>query len=180
MLLHELLSLCVVLDPDPAVALLPVFQTGLIHLPSQPFPAVDPNLDVERKPRLDARMHPTQHRMDLVVIQHVAGSHTTDDVRPPVFQGGTRLHRTEGTHRSPFGCLSRRPGAAPTHPCPPSENSKTRPATSLARRPQRFLLQPFTGPLHMIAVLFEQNLVLPQILLHADGPRRLQRQSQRP
>src|SRR5438552_5754176 len=45
----------------------------------------------------------------------------------------------------------------------------------LLERPQRFLLQPFTGPLHMIAVLFEQNLVLPQILLHADGPRRLQR-----
>ena len=60
LLVHQLLGLCVVLDPDEAVALLPVFQSVLIHLSGQPFPPIEPDLDVAGKPSLDARLHPAQ------------------------------------------------------------------------------------------------------------------------
>jgi hypothetical protein len=43
----------IVFYPDEAVALLHVLEAFFIHLPGQPFPPVQSDLDIEGKPGLD-------------------------------------------------------------------------------------------------------------------------------
>jgi hypothetical protein len=52
--------------------MLQVLQTGGLHLPRQPFPSVEADLNGEREPSLDAGIEKAEDRMDLVVIEEQA------------------------------------------------------------------------------------------------------------
>src|ERR1043166_4116274 len=86
--LHPLLRTAIIFDPDKTVALLPIFQPLPVHLPRQPLPPVQAYLDMERKPGLDPRIHPSHLRVDLIVIQDVTRPVPPDDVLAPVLKRG--------------------------------------------------------------------------------------------
>ena len=50
---HQFLRPLIVFYPDEAVALLHVLEAFFIHLPGQPLPPVQSDLDIEGKPGLD-------------------------------------------------------------------------------------------------------------------------------
>src|SRR6202022_4393144 len=80
---EEGLGLGGVLKPGEGVVPAHVTQLGLIHLPSQPFATVDANVDMEGKPGLDARVHETENRVDLIVIQMQTLARTVADLQLP-------------------------------------------------------------------------------------------------
>ena len=67
--IHQALSFRPVGDPGKTVVMLQVIETGGLHLPRQPFPSVDADLDGEREPGLNASIEEAEDRMDLVVIE---------------------------------------------------------------------------------------------------------------
>src|SRR4029453_3291660 len=97
---HQLLGLYVVLDPYKTVPLLSVLQPFFVHLSRQPFPAVYADLNTEGEPRLNPRVHPSHHRMDLILIHDPTRSFPAHDMRAAVFMCGTHLRRSDGTHQS--------------------------------------------------------------------------------
>ncbi|MBF8274790.1 MAG: hypothetical protein HW380_3895 [Magnetococcales bacterium] len=69
LLVHQALRLHGIGDPWKAVVASLIGQADGVHLPSQPFPTVDANLDVERKPRLDPGIHESENGVELVLIK---------------------------------------------------------------------------------------------------------------
>src|SRR5580698_217984 len=100
LLLHQFLRLCVVLDPDKAVALLTVLQSFPVHLTGQPLPSIQTDRNVERKTGLDARIHPSHWRMDLVLVDDLARFQPAHYVRAPMFEGRAEFHTAEGAYQS--------------------------------------------------------------------------------
>ncbi len=94
---HQFLRPLIVLQPEKAVPLLYVLHSFPAHLPGQPFPSVQPHLDVEGKPGLDTGVHPAHFGVDLILVQHVAGSGAANDVGAAMLERGTRLERAAGT-----------------------------------------------------------------------------------
>src|ERR1017187_212377 len=99
---HQFLSLGVILDPDEAVALLAVLQAFPIHLTSQPFPSIQADLNVEGEPGLDARIHPSHLRMDLVLVDDLAWFQAAHDVSAPVFERRADFHTAECAYQTAF------------------------------------------------------------------------------
>ena len=54
---HKRLGAREIFDPGETVVLPPIPDTGLIHLPGEPFPSVHVDIQSERKPCLEARAH---------------------------------------------------------------------------------------------------------------------------
>ena len=71
---HHSLGPVRVLQPGEAVVPPLVAQPGGIHAACQPLPAVQADLDAEREPGLDARVHEAEARMDLIVVEIQAAS----------------------------------------------------------------------------------------------------------
>src|SRR5207247_3412815 len=71
-LVHQLLRPPVIVDPTEAVVVPPVADSRLIHLPRQPLPSVQTDLNGEGKPSLDACVHESELRVHPVVIKEQA------------------------------------------------------------------------------------------------------------
>jgi hypothetical protein len=100
LLVHEFLGCQPVFDPNKAIALLTVLHSHLVHLPGQPLSPVDPYLNAEGKPRLDARIHPAHFRMILILVDHLARAQAANHVRAPVLERRARFHRAQRTHQA--------------------------------------------------------------------------------
>ena len=70
--IHQALSFGPVGKVREAVIMLQVLQTGGLHLPRQPFPSVEADLNGKREPSLDAGIEKAEDRMDLVVVEEQA------------------------------------------------------------------------------------------------------------
>jgi hypothetical protein len=85
---------------DRYAKLLPVLQSLLVHLTGQPFSSIQPHLNVEREPSLDSCIHPSHLRMDLVLVNHLAGFYPPNQVRATVFERRAGFHTTECEYQS--------------------------------------------------------------------------------
>src|ERR1022692_2568146 len=88
LLVHQRLRPRIVFDPHETIVGLPKFKFSPPHLLPQPLSPVQPHLDAEWKPGLDPCVHPPHLRMDLVLVQHVAGSLAPHHDRPPALETG--------------------------------------------------------------------------------------------
>ena len=153
LLLHQLLGFLVIFDPYEAIALLPVFQPVPVHLPGQPFAPVQSHLNIKGKPGLNARVHPSQFRVDLVVIQHVARSPPPDNVSPAVLESRAGLHGADDTYPPAVDLVLRGEAARPVVLVHVGRRLKHH--LPLVQSLQRLLLQPLTHALHMFLVILE-------------------------
>ena len=69
---HQPLRSGEVADPGKTVLFLGVVHLVTIHLPAQPFPAIEADLNLEGKPALQAQMHEAKLRMQMVEIEVLA------------------------------------------------------------------------------------------------------------
>jgi hypothetical protein len=72
LLIHQPLRPRVIFDPTEAVVVPPVAHPRLIHLPRQPLPAVQADLNRKGKPGLNARVHEPEFGVYRVVIKKQA------------------------------------------------------------------------------------------------------------
>ena len=56
-------------DPGKAIVPFCVFHLVAIHLPAEPFAAVDANVNQERKPALQPQVHQTKLPMQMVEVE---------------------------------------------------------------------------------------------------------------
>jgi hypothetical protein len=77
---------------------LAVFHSLPVHLARQPFSSIHSYLNMERKPGLQARLHPPHFRIDLVVIEDLARPHAAHQVRASMLEGKTWFYRAERAH----------------------------------------------------------------------------------
>jgi hypothetical protein len=69
---HQTLRSFDVADPSEAVLFFAVAHLVAIHLPTQPFPSIEADLDQERKPALQPQVHQAELRMQMVEIEVLA------------------------------------------------------------------------------------------------------------
>lgn len=69
LLLHELLRPSKIIDAGKAVVAAFIAEARSVHLVGEPLAPIDADLDVEREPALDARMHEAEDGIDAVVIE---------------------------------------------------------------------------------------------------------------
>jgi hypothetical protein len=69
LLVKQGLGLSNVFQPGEGVFAFAVVQAGLIHLASKPLAAIEADVDAEREPGLDARVHEAEDGMNLVMIK---------------------------------------------------------------------------------------------------------------
>jgi hypothetical protein len=64
-----------VIDRDKTVFSPAISNAGFVHLPGQPFPSVQAEVDSKRKPALDPGMHEAKNGMEKVMIEEKALPH---------------------------------------------------------------------------------------------------------
>ena len=82
----------------------------MVHQSGQPFSPVETNLNVERKPRLDAAVHEAEERMDEVVIEVEAFSEAGDKSQLPFVAAARDIERVAGLNTGNHA------DEAPVHP----------------------------------------------------------------
>src|SRR6266700_4519208 len=170
-----------VFHPGKAVVLPHKLQARGRHLPGQPLPSVQADLDGEGKPSLNARVHETPAGMNRVVVKKQAFSPTLHQVqllRLPIavdLKTPAELHRRQdgnqplanallGGDLPRQGFFVRLRGSQVLDGPPP-----------LDRFRQRSLLQPLAHLLDVATEVLPQNLVHRQVGVHAvdvgEGPQ---------
>jgi len=76
------LRLFPVLDGDKAVFPPAVADARAIHLPREPLPSIEAEIDGERKPALHPRMHESEERVDKIMIKEQALTLFENQVNP--------------------------------------------------------------------------------------------------
>ena len=102
LLIHQPLGFGHLSDPGKIIILALILQTQLIHLPGQPFPPIEANLNLKGKPRLQPQMHKPKHRMLLIEVKmhtFALGKHRLQAVN---FIGLTGFHTPQDANQS-FG-----------------------------------------------------------------------------
>ena len=84
--IHQALRFGPVGNPGKAVVLLPVVETGGLHLSRQPFPSVEADLNGEGEPSLNAGIEKAEDGMDLVVVEELGICQSV--AATPVFSSG--------------------------------------------------------------------------------------------
>src|SRR5688572_4514239 len=69
---HQALSSFDMADPGKTILLFGVVHLVAIHLPAQPFTAVEADLNLEWKPALQPQVHEAKLRMQMVEIEMLA------------------------------------------------------------------------------------------------------------
>src|SRR6266567_842464 len=95
LVVEKLLGARIVFNPGEAVILSNVAQAFLVHTPGQPFPAIDVDMNTERKPGLNARVHPAQFRVDQVMVKRQAGVFADHHMYTLMLKSGGQFTRTE-------------------------------------------------------------------------------------
>src|SRR5215475_207341 len=111
--------------------------------------------------------------MVLVLVKHMTRTYPAGNSRFHIFKRGTRLHRTDATHRSTLNLMFGRQLASHfifVHIRFTEEYQRQVP---FPKPPQKLFLDPTTDLLHVIAKVLEANLVLPKVFLHAFGYQNL-------
>src|SRR6266487_2694646 len=171
-----------VFHPGKAVVLPHKLQARGRHLPGQPLPSVQADLDGEGKPSLNARVHETPAGMNRVVVKKQAFSPTLRQVQllrlaiAVDLKTPTELHRGQDANQPLAnallggdlprqGFLVRLRGSQVLDGSP-----------QLDRFRQRSLLQLLAHLLHVATEVLPQNLVHRQVSVHAvdvgKGPQR--------
>jgi len=106
LLIHQTLGLRDILNPRETVLTSLVAEADPVHLAGQPFPAIQTNLDGEREPALDTRMHEPKNGIDPVMIEKQAFPSPGLEFQflllgiPEYFVTLARLHRGQNTNQS--------------------------------------------------------------------------------
>ncbi len=169
---HQPLRLAPVGDPGETVVLPHVLQARCVHLPRQPFAAVQADLDRKGKPGLNAGVQKAKHRMYPVVVQEEAlavarlqfqflGLAVAVDLEAPA-----RLYATQHTHQPVVNPFLGRDAAGDLFLAHLAGGQVLHGPPHSFRLRQRRLLQPAAHPLHVRTEVLQQNLIRPQVALH--------------
>ena len=169
---EQLLSTGKVLHPGKAVVLPPVSQTFGIHLPSQPLPSVQADLQGERKPGLQAGVHETEPGMNEVVIEVEAfplPSHQFQAFHfsiPAHGETPAGLHAAQYTDQPRSNTLARREGAGHVLFADLAGSQIQHLPPQLGGPSLRGRFQLLTHRLHMTAKILQQNAGRTQVAHH--------------
>ena len=114
MLVAQALCLLRILEVGEGVVAAPVAQPGLVHLPGQPFAAVEADVDAEGEPGLHAGVHEAEDRVQVVVVQVQAGPRPVAQFQAAGgavaldAEGHTRFDRLEDADQSPGDAVALR------------------------------------------------------------------------
>jgi hypothetical protein len=160
-------------DPGEAVVPSSVRQARLVHLPGEPFPAVQADLDREGKPGLDPGVHEPEPRVEPVVVQEQALAPPRDEFQvlgrgvAVDLEAPAGLHAAQHAHQPGADAVAGRDAAGDLL------LARLRGGQVLDRPPQGLgfgqgrLLEPPGHLVHVGRELLQQDVVGPEVVLHA-------------
>jgi hypothetical protein len=135
----------------------------------QPFPAIQPDPDLEGEPSLHPRIHPAEFRMDHVVIQHVTRTFTPHQEGVAVFKGGVQFRAADGAHQAFLNPPLTRHLAGHLVLVHLRGGQVKHGQVLATKRLRRGLLDPLAHRFDVLEIVLKQDVVLPTILFHGGG-----------